>query len=410
MNRRDFMYRVGMTGASLPFLNATAATAPSAKAKSVIYIFLAGGLSQYDSFNVEVDKSVLGKSTIIKSNTDGVRVSNFYPKLARQMDKLLVLNAMKTNQGAHPAGIYKMLTGYNPRATITHPELGAWVNKSLTNQQDSLPNFVSIGNGRAGTAGFFPGQWAALPVKDPNKGIDYAKRKKTVGEQSFGNRLDILNALNADFQKNFGDRETQSYMDTYAGALKFMNSKDIDAFELKSENANIVKLYDKSTFSRSCLLAGRLVERGVKFVKVNLGGWDYHDDIYGRMPANAKNLDSGLSALLTHLSQKGLLDSTLVVVSTEFGRKPDVNPNAGRDHHPDGFTCLMAGAGVKAGQIYGATTKDGKHADEGVLDVTDFNASIAWRLGIDPGLTADSASGRPFELANKGKVRAELFL
>ena len=191
MNRRDFMYRVGMTGASLPFLNATAATAPSAKAKSVIYIFLSGGLSQYDSFNVEVDKPVLGKSTIIKSNVDGVRVSNYYPRLAQQMDKLLVLNAMKTNQGAHPAGIYKMLTGYNPRATITHPELGAWVNKRLTSPQDSLPNFVSIGNGRAGTAGFFPGQWAALPVKDPNQGIDFVKRNESVGEKTFGNRLDI---------------------------------------------------------------------------------------------------------------------------------------------------------------------------------------------------------------------------
>ena len=168
-------------------------------------------------------------------------------------------------------------------------------------------------------------------------------------------------------------------------------------------------MYDKSEFSRSCLLAGRLVERGVRFVKVNLGGWDYHDAIYDKMPANANKLDSGLSSLLTHLSQKGLLDSTLVVVSTEFGRKPEVNPNRGRDHHPDGFTCLMAGAGVKAGQIYGSTTKDGKHADEDVLDVTDFNASIAWRLGIDPGFEENSASGRPFELANKGKARKELF-
>ena len=410
MDRRDFIYRVGMTGASLPFLNATAAAEQSAKANSVIYIFLSGGLSQYDSFNVEVDKPVLGKSNIIKSNADGVRVSHYYPKLAQQMDQLLVLNAMKTNQGAHPAGIYKMLTGYNPRATITHPELGAWVNKSLTRPQDSLPNFVSVGSGRAGTAGFFPGQWAALPVKNPDEGIDFVKRTESVGEEAFQNRLDILSTLNADFQQEFGAKDTQSYVDTYAGSLKFMNSKDIDAFELQSENPNIVKLYDKSEFGRSCLLAGRLVERGVKFVKVNLGGWDYHDDIYGRMPGNANKLDSGLSALLSHLSQKGLLDSTLVVVSTEFGRKPDVNPNAGRDHHPDGFTCLMAGAGVKAGQIYGTTTPDGKHADEKALDVTDFNASIAWRLGIDPSLEENSASGRPFELANKGEARTELFL
>ena len=409
MDRRDFIYSVGMSGAAFPFLNATAATVQEPKAKSVIYIFLSGGWSQYDGFNVEVNKSVLGKSTIIKSNTDGVRVSNFYPKLARQMDKILVLNAMKTNQGAHPSGIYKMLTSYNPRATVTHPELGSWVNKCLTTPQDSLPNFVSIGSGRAGSAGFFPGQWAALPVRDPKEGIDFVKRNKSVGEEAFNNRLDILNSLNTDFQEDFGTRDSQSYMDTYSGSLKFMNSKDIDAFELQSVTPSLSKLYDASKFSRSCLLACRLVERGVRFVKVNLGGWDYHDAIYDKLPANAKSLDNGLSSLLTHLSQKGLLDSTLVVVSTEFGRKPEVNPNAGRDHHPDGFTCLMAGAGVKAGQVYGKTTQDGKHAEEEILDVTDFNASIAWRLGIDPNFEESSASGRPFKLANRGKARMELF-
>ncbi len=409
MKRREFIYRVGMAGMSLPFLDPSRVVAETAKAKSVIYIFLQGGLSQYDSFNVEVDKAVLGKSIIIKSNVDGVRVSNYYPKLAKQMDQVLVLNAMKTNQGAHPAGIYKMLTSYNPRSTVTHPELGAWVNKCLTSEQDSLPNFVSIGNGRAGSAGFFPGQWAALPVKDPNKGIDFVKRKQSLGEDAVTKRLSILDSLNQDFEADFGSKETQSYIDTYAGSLKFMNSKDIDAFELRDEHPQITKLYEKNSFSRSCLLAGRLVERGVRFVKVNLGGWDYHNGIYAKMPPNANKLDGGLSSLLTHLSQKGLLDSTLVVVSTEFGRKPEVNPNQGRDHHPDGFTCLMAGAGVKAGQIYGSTTKDGKHADEDVLDVTDFNASIAWRLGIDPGFEENSDAGRPFLLANKGKARKELF-
>jgi len=409
MNRRDFIYRVGLTGMSLPFLNATAAASPTAKAKSVIYIFLQGGLSQYDSFNVEVDEAVLGNSTILNSNVDGVRVSNYYPTLAKQMDKVLVLNSMKTNQGAHPAGIYKMLTGYNPRSTITHPELGSWVNKCLTSEQDSLPNFVSIGRGRAGTAGFFPGQWAALPVKDPDQGIDFIQRNESVKENAFEKRLDILASLNKDFDKDYGTKDTRSYVDTYAGSLRFMKSRDIDAFELNNENPNIVSLYDKNEFSRSCLLAGRLVERGVRFVKVNLGGWDYHNGIYQKMPANANKLDKGLSSLLAHLSQKGLLEDTLVVVSTEFGRKPEVNPNKGRDHHPNGFTCLMAGAGVKAGQIYGATSKDGKEAAEDILDVTDFNATIAWRLGIDPTVEENSPSGRPFELANKGEARKELF-
>jgi hypothetical protein len=397
---------------SLPFLNAAPAgsLAPESKAKAVINIFLNGGLSQYDSFNVGVNKDVLGKSTIIKSNADGIRLSNYFPTLAKQMDKLLVINSMKTNQGAHPAGIYKMLTSYNPRSSVTHPELGAWVNKALTRERDSLPNFVSIGKGRSGSAGFLSGQWAALPIINPNAGINFANRNKGVSADTLEKRLDILAALNEDFDLDFGTKDTQSYRDSYKGSLKFMNSKDIDAFDLKKESEKIVKLYDDQQFSRSCLLAGRLVERGVRYVKVNLGGWDYHDALYDNFPQNANRLDKGLSSLLEHLSQKGLLESTLVVVSTEFGRKPDVNPNKGRDHHPDGFTCLMAGAGVKAGQIYGSTGKDGKHAEDDILDVTDFNASIAWRLGIDPKLEEKSPTGRPFKLANRGSARKDLFL
>lgn len=409
IKRRNFLSQIGVTGLSLPFLNQAYATAPAPKAKSVINLFLSGGLSQYDSFNVEVDPAVVGNSKIIKSNVDGIRVSDYFPTLAQHMDKLLVINSMKSNQGAHPAGIYKMLTSYDPRSSVTHPELGAWISKRLTQEQDSLPNFVSIGKGSAGTAGFFPGQWSALPVKNTKAGIDYANRNAAVQENKFQNRLGILETLNQEFDQDYSTKDTRAYVDTYQGSLRFMNSKDIDAFDLQKESENIVKLYDKQEFSRSCLLAGRLVERGVRYVKVELGGWDYHDNIYGKLPANASKLDKGLSSLLQHLSQKGLLESTLVVVSTEFGRKPKLNPNKGRDHHPDGFTCLMAGAGVKAGQIYGTTTKDGQSAAENAVDVTDFNATIAWRLGIDPAYEEKSASGRPFKLANQGEARKELF-
>ena len=409
MKRRKFIHSVTVAGMSLPVLDAAAAAVHPPKARSVINIFLSGGLSQYDSFNVEVDQPVLGNSKIIKSNVDGVRVSHYFPTLAKQMDKLLVINSMKSNQGAHPAGIYKMMTSYDPRSSVTHPELGAWVSKRLTTEQDSLPNFVSIGKGSAGTAGFFPGQWAALPVKNTSAGIDFVNRNPAVRESKFEKRLGILDSLNADFAQDYSTKETRAYVDTYQGSLKFMNSKDIDAFELENEDESIVRLYDKQEFSRSCMLAGRLVQRGVRYVKVELGGWDYHDNLYGKLPSNASKLDKGLSSLLTHLTQKGLLDSTLVVVSTEFGRKPEVNPNKGRDHHPDGFTCLMAGAGVKAGQVYGTTTKDGRSAADDVLDVTDFNATIAWRLGIDPHYEEKSASGRPFKLANQGEARKELF-
>jgi hypothetical protein len=412
MNRRSFLGGLSVMGASLPCLNAAEAIVsdPRRKAKSVIYLFMGGGLSQYESFNVDFDKDVLGKSEPIPTNVDGKRISHYMPNMAKQMDKCMVLSTVVTNQGAHPAAIYKALTGYNPRSSITHPELGAWVNRFKSAPADTLPNFVSINSRRAGTAGFFPGQYAALPVVDPNAGIRYSSRHKRVNEATFEKRLNILAALNADFAKDVKSPDTQAYLDTYRDSVKFMTSRDLEAFDLKKEHGAITKLYANDKFGRGCLLAGRLVERGVKFVKVELGGWDYHQQLYTDLPSNANKLDKGLSALLMHLSQKGLLDSTLVVLATEFGRKPDFNPNAGRDHHPKGFTCMLAGAGVKGGETFGKMDSDGVGIEENPVDITDFNATIAWSLGMDPTREVMSPSGRPFSIDNKkGKPQAQLF-
>jgi len=422
-NRRNFLSGLGgltVMGGSMPFLSAaeTAALDPKQKAKSIIYLFLAGGLSQFESFNVDFNPGVLAKSEPIATNVDGKRISHYFPAMAKQMDKVLTLNTVVTNQGAHPAAIYKVLTGYNPRSSITHPELGAWVNRFKTDPLDSLPNFVSVNSRRSGTAGFFPGKYAALPVVDPRQGIRYSSRHKTIRPARFDKRLGILDELNDhyDLQGKLQDHlaapapAAQSYRDAYKASVDFMTSKDLEAFELPEESASIRKLYAPDTFSQGCLLAARLAERGVKFIKVELGGWDYHKDLYTDLPRNAAKLDKGLSALLRHLTQKGLLDSTLVVVATEFGRKPQMNPNAGRDHHPKGFTCLLAGAGVRAGETYGKMERDGVEVAEDPIDVTDFNSTIAWSMGIDPTEEVQSASGRPFTIHNrKGKPFPQLF-
>ena len=412
LDRRNFIGGLSVMGGSLPFLSATetARLDPKQKAKSIIYLFLAGGLSQYESFNVDFTPEVLAKSKPIKSNVDGKLVSHYMPAMAKQMDKVMCLNTVTTNQGAHPAAIYKVLTGYNPRSSITHPELGAWVNRFKTTAGDSLPNFVAVNSRRSGTAGFFPGKYAALPVVDPGQGIQYSERHDGIEQDRFEKRLGLLNALNDQDDLTHASPASQAYRDVYSASLDFMTSKDIEAFELAAERPAIKKLYSPDKFSQGCLLAGRLAERGVKFIKVELGGWDYHKDIYVDLPGNASKLDKGLSALLEHLSQKGLLDTTLVVVATEFGRKPLLNPNAGRDHHPKGFTCLLAGAGVRAGTSFGRMTPDGQEVAEDPIDVTDFNSTIAWSMGIDPEQEVESASGRPFTIHNrKGKVFPDLF-
>jgi hypothetical protein len=412
INRRQFIGGLSLSGGTLPFLSANekVVSAPlKERAKSVIYIWLSGGMSQYETFNVDFNKQTLGKSEPIKTNVDGMQISHYMPNMAKHMDKMHVVNSVVTNQGAHPAAIYKSLTSYNPRSSITHPELGAWASKLKTKESDTLPNFVGINSSRSGTSGFFPGMYAALPVRNPSAGIKYSSLHKQANPQKFDKRLGLLKRLNNDFETEYGNKQTAAYSDVYQNSIKFMKSKDIEAFDIKKEDASIAKLYAKDKFSQGCLLAARLAEKGVKFSKIELGGWDYHQQLYTNLPGNADKLDKGLSALLQHLSLKGLLDTTLVVVATEFGRKPEVNVNSGRDHHPKGYTCLLAGAGVKAGEVTGKMSQDAKEILKDPVDITDFNATIAWAMGIKPETEVMSSSGRPFTLANKGKAQTSMF-
>ena len=302
-----------------------------------------------------------------------------------------------------------MLTSYNPRSSITHPHLGSWISKSLTKATDAIPNFININTGGEGSAGFFAGKYAALPILDPNEGIRFINRHKNVSPSSFSKRMSLLESFNKDFDREYKSRESDAYKDSYKNAIKFMSSKDIAAFDLRREDKNISKLYGKDDFSRGCLLAARLVEKGVKFIRVNSGGWDHHDQIYDSFPGKARAIDHGMSALLEHLQQKGLLKDTLVVLSSEFGRGPNINKTKGRDHQPKGFTCLLAGAGIQGGNIYGKVTADGKDVAENPVEVDDFNATIAYAMGLSLEREEMSPSGRPFKVANKGKALTQLF-
>lgn len=412
MNRRSFISSSIAGSLTFSYLNAAdiQKVAAKAKAKSVVYLFAAGGLSHLDSFNMtDTNKEFLGKSRPIETNVTGYKVSHYFPKMAKQMNKCTVINSMVTGQGAHPPAIYKMLTSYNPRSSITHPHLGSWVSKMMTKDSDAIPNFVNVNTGGEGSAGFFPGMYGALPILSPSEGIRYINRHKNVSPGSFNNRMALLDSFNKDFDKGYANKETESYKASYKNAIKFMSSEDIDAFDIKKENKKIAKLYGRDKFSQGCLLAARLVEKGVKFIRVNSGGWDHHDAIYDKFPRAANELDHGMAALLQHLEMKGLLDETLVVLASEFGRGPKENKTKGRDHQPKGFSCVLAGAGIQGGNIYGKITSDGKDVVDNAVEVDDFNATIAYAMGLDLKHEEMSPSGRPFKIANKGKALTQLF-
>ncbi len=215
--------------------------------------------------------------------------------------------------------------------------------------------------------------------------------------------------MDQNFRSAYDYADVRAYGDIYADAVRMMKSEDLKAFDINAESADMHELYGSDTFGQGCLLARRLVEHGVRFVEVSLGGWDTHNDNFVRVPENCAKLDQGLAALLGDLEKRGLLQETLVVLTTEFGRTPKINQNEGRDHYPKAFSSILAGGGIRGGQIYGKTDKGGHEVAENKLLPPDLNATIAYALGLPMDNIIFSPSKRPFTVADKGQPVTSLF-
>ena len=231
----------------------------------------------------------------------------------------------------------------------------------------------------------------------------------SLNEDRFDFHRDLAMQLDAPFVEKYDQKNVRAYTDMYEDAVKLMRSKDLAAFDLSQEPDGLKERYGRNPFGQGCLLARRLVENGVNFVEVTLGGWDTHNSNFVNVPDKAETLDLALSTLLVDLERRGMLDDTLVVLATEFGRTPEINANEGRDHHPQAFTGLMAGGGIKGGQVYGKTDERGSKVVENAITVPDFNATIGYALGLPLDQVLYSPSMRPFTLAAKGKPMVDLF-
>ena len=318
---------------------------------------------------------------------------------------------MSTTQGAHEQGRYIMHTSYEQRGTIQHPHLGAWVSKLSPKKSKTLPGFVKIGGGgRTLGGGFFEPKYAALPIGDAKSGLQYSKRHRTVSKEAFDNRISMLQKMNSEFHTSLNNnKQVKAYGDIYKEAVSLMTGKDLEAFDIAKESEATQAIYGDTNFGRGCMLARRLVENGVNFVEINLGGWDNHGNIYDRFPERSAELDKGMGGLIKDLAARGMLDDTLVVLATEFGRTPKINQNAGRDHYPKAFSCVLAGGGIKGGQTYGKTDEGGMNVIENKVDPEDLNATIAYSLGLSTDQILFSPSGRPFQIAHKGKPITTIF-
>lgn len=425
-NRRHFLATAARTllgvGAAPAFLRGFSGTARAAAgpnlglpprtnpAKSVIYLYMSGGMTHMDTFDPKVGHENQGPLRAIPTSVDGLRISEYLPRLARHMDKAALVRSMTSTAGAHDQGNYYMHTSYEMRSTIRHPGIGAWLLKYRGRLNVNLPGSVCVSSGSrvVGGAGFFESAFEPLAIGDPEAGLKNSQMAQGLTADRFESRLGLAAELDKDFRARYDLKRVRAYSAMYDDAVRIMNSKDLEVFQLAQEDERMRAEYGDNAFGQGCLLARRLVERDVRAVEVTLGGWDTHNNNFVAVPDKAEVLDQALSALLGDLERRGLLEQTLVVLATEFGRTPIINQNEGRDHYPKAFSCLMAGGGVKGGYVHGKTSAGGEEVEEAPVRIPDFNATVAHALGLPLDQVLYSPSKRPFTVSDKGRPVLEM--
>lgn len=378
---------------------------PTGKAKRVIYLRMRGAMSHIDTFDPKPGKPESGKTQYIDTKTPGMQIGEYFPNLAKQSHHLAIIRSATTTTADHGGATYLLQTSYRQIATIRHPAIGAFANKLLGLRKKTLPDYFAIGLGeRTAGAGYLEPEFTPVPIGDPNQGMKNTEPPKYLLGGQFQERMDLVDKFSSDFRKKYPQRQVEAYGEFYRQATTLMGSKDLEAFDLSKESAAVRDKYGRVGFGQGVLLARRLIEQDVRWVDVSFGGWDMHNDLYSDRQIHEKGgqLDRALSALLEDLTASGLIQSTLVVLATEFGRKPQVNERGGRDHHPGVFSLVLAGAGVKGGTVFGKSDEHGHSPEEDGVDVTDFNATIAAAMGVNWKQEIHSKSGRPFRIANEG--------
>jgi len=375
------------------------------KAKNVIFLQMIGGMSHIDTLDPKVG-ATQGPKAPIKTKAD-FQLGGTMEKLAGQADKISIIRSMTSKTGVHASGQYLIRAGYEERGTIKHPNIGAWAQHFKGPSHKTLPSNVCINRQPQNGNGFFPSSHAPLPILDPDAGLQYSQ--SDVSPEIMTKRIAMLDKLDAGFRERFQTAEVKSYTQFYEKTVSIMSSTDLEAFRLNDEPATLRDQYGRNKFGQGCLLARRLVEKGIRYIEVTSGGWDMHNNIEEGMEEKGSELDVALAALLEDLQSRGLLETTLVVLCSEFGRGPKINGNAGRDHHPRVFSTLLAGGGVKGGFVYGASDKEGFSVADKQVTPQDFLSTVGWSLGLPVDEIVMSPSNRPFTVGDKGKPVLDVF-
>jgi hypothetical protein len=432
LTRRDWLRlsTAGVVGFSMSgWLEVLAqdAAADPRRRRSCILLWMNGGPSQTDTFDLKPGHANGGPYKEIATNVPGIKISEHLPKLAKHMDQMVLVRSMTSKEGDHGQAAYYLHTGYRQRGPVQYPTLGSLVAHERGGADSELPPYVSVApyrffNPEAYSAGFLGPRYAPLVVGEqayqtgqPGAPADAGKSLRVpnlapaagLSPDRFGARLGLLRGLEGDFVASRPDVGPRSHQTAYERAVRLMHTKAARAFDLDEEPAQRRDAYGRTLFGQGCLLARRLVEQGVPFVEVTLGqfagaslGWDTHLNNFETVRRLSGELDAAWSSLLDDLKNRGLLDTTLMVWMGEFGRTPEINPQQGRDHYPKAWTTVLAGGGIKGGQVIGKTSPDGTTVEGRAVSVPDFLATICCLLGFDPRKQNVSNVGRPIRLAD----------
>jgi hypothetical protein len=432
LSRRDWLRlsAAGVVGYSLSgWLGAFADEAAKNKARkrSCILLWMNGGPSQMDTFDLKPGHDNGGPFKEIDTNVPGIKISEHLPQVAKHADKMAVIRSMATKEADHGRATYQMRTGHVPGGPVQYPTLGSLFSKELEQPGAELPSYVSVAPYRffspaAYAPGFLGPRYAPLVVGEGQQSLipipgqqqtNYEDALKVqdldapsgVGAERAAARVKLLEEMQDEFLEKRSAAPSESHKSAYQRAVTLMRSKATKAFDLDDEPKALRDRYGRNMFGQGCLLARRLIEQGVPFVEVSLVtagnltlGWDTHIDNFEAVKRLSAVLDPAWATLMADLKDKGLLDSTLIVWMGEFGRTPKINGSRGRDHWPNAWSTVLAGGGIKGGQVVGKTSADGMEVAERPVKVEDLLATAAKALGIDTAKQNVSNVNRPIRI------------
>ena len=385
-------------------------------AKSIIHIYLPGGMAHQESFDPKPYAPIeyRGPFGTIPTALTGEAFSENIPQIAKIADKITVVRSMTHGEAAHERGQHNMFTGYRPSPAVNYPSMGSVVAHEF-GPRNNLPPYVAVptmANSFAGS-GYLSSAYGPFSLgSDPAKGnfqVRDLNLAKGIDENRFTKRRSMLSAVDDHFRKLEKGDGLDAMDSFYQRAYAMVSSKQArEAFDINSESAAMKDSYGRNEAGMRMLMSRRLVEAGVRFVSMTYGGWDHHTNIKQGFRRQIGAFDQAYAALITDLDQRGLLNSTLVMLTTEFGRSPKINKDDGRDHWPKVFSILLAGGGIKRGQVYGASDPTAAEPASDPLSVSDMAATIYHQMGINSEKELMSPGNRPIEIVDGGKIIPEL--